>query len=883
MKIKGRRDRHSSVSSRAALVRSAVAAGIAATIAGSAASFAQEVAAPRPTATQSGGEEVLDEVRVIGSAAGAVGLEQLRDVPQSISLVTGENLDRFLARDIKDLVNYVGNISWSPGNSRTSSISIRGVGKQSQTDAMDPSVGVIIDEVPYAYNPLATFGFFDIEAIEVSRGPQGTAQGKNASVGVIKVTTKAPSLYEWESTYQLTLGQNNRAAATVATGGPLVDGSLAWRASVYADKGDGDYANRYNTDHSFMNRDKAEGRLQLLWVPQDNFTARFIADIKPRTQEFYNGWSFSRPSPTQYANGAPYTSLTSEQRLQRRWFNQGELYDWDWTRDYYSETIYHESQRPLVTRSSGLSAELNWDLGRSTLTSISSWRDYEFRAGNDEGTPFDITKNGGGFVVHTQRSHELRFASEAGARFGYSAGAYFLQQDTLYVSGGNANGGDAGAWFANNARYNRLDSDPAGRYLLANSLWNLHIRQGQEIENETVAAFVNLNWRLSDNVTLVTGLRFSNEDRRNWTWKRITSQGYAPELNPVRSYDVELGGFDSNGAGALTADNTPQQLALADFTANKYFGVASYAALTPLQQQLIADAKGTRSGVIGQLWADDVLGTFKDTQPTYIFSPTWQLSDNVSAYFAAQYTEKTGIALVTNGYATPAEPEETSSRELGIKASLLDNRWVFGADLFITDVKNYQQGVLIYDPYTTLTTNDGETYYTSQTGNAEEVRAQGLEIDSTFSATDYFTIRLSASYNDAYYRKFTKSATRAENRWPGSEPYEDVSGETLPGASKIQANLGFDYRRPIGGDRTFHLSWNTAYNSKAKSDSSLSEYSWIPGHSISDAAIGYGWGDHEVNLLVRNALNDDTPLSLSWTSWTPAIPRWVGVSFSGRL
>ncbi|MCR6654150.1 MAG: Plug domain-containing protein [Cellvibrionaceae bacterium] len=106
-------------------------------------------------------------------------LESLQDVPLSISVVPGEELERLHASDLGAITKRAANISWNQGNQRTSSVSIRGVGKVGQTEAQDPSVGIIVDGVSYAYNPMSSsYNFVDVEAVEVTRGPQGTLMGK---------------------------------------------------------------------------------------------------------------------------------------------------------------------------------------------------------------------------------------------------------------------------------------------------------------------------------------------------------------------------------------------------------------------------------------------------------------------------------------------------------------------------------------------------------------------------------------------------------------------------------------------------------------------------------------------------------------------------------
>ena len=120
-------------------------------------------------------------------------LEPLQEVPLSISVVTGKELDRLQATEIGAITQRASNVSWNLGNQRTSSLSIRGVGRQGQTEAQDPSVGFIVDGVSYGYNALtSSFDFIDVDTVEVTRGPQGTLLGKNASLGVVSVNTRRP-------------------------------------------------------------------------------------------------------------------------------------------------------------------------------------------------------------------------------------------------------------------------------------------------------------------------------------------------------------------------------------------------------------------------------------------------------------------------------------------------------------------------------------------------------------------------------------------------------------------------------------------------------------------------------------------------------------------
>ena len=106
-------------------------------------------------------------------------IERLQDVPLSVSVTTGTELARLDAYGIDAIAKRAANISWNTGNQRTSSISIRGIGKIGQTEAQDPSVGVIVDGVSYAYNALtSSFDFVDVDTVEVARRSEERRVGK---------------------------------------------------------------------------------------------------------------------------------------------------------------------------------------------------------------------------------------------------------------------------------------------------------------------------------------------------------------------------------------------------------------------------------------------------------------------------------------------------------------------------------------------------------------------------------------------------------------------------------------------------------------------------------------------------------------------------------
>lgn len=825
-------------------------------------------------------------------------IEKLQDVPLSVSVVTGSELNRLNATDISAITKRAGNISWNTGNQRSSSISIRGIGKVGQTEAQDPSVGFMVDGVAYAYNALtSSFDFIDIDTVEVTRGPQGTLLGKNSSMGTVAINTRKPS-FTPSADYGLSFKNRDGVSAWFAGGGPLVDDLIAYRATFSFSKQRGDMVNTYNRDVTYTNTDRASGRVQFLVTPDPSFSARLAFDAQPRSGEATNGRTIATDPISTYTDGSPNTTTTNATRLGRRWFTETGLYTADDYDNADTKDLKNDSARPLVTGSHGSLADLNWKLDNGfSVTSITALKDYHFNAVNDEGTPYDIYRNSGGFWNdYHQFSQELRLSSPVGGLVDYQTGLYHIRVRNV-ATYQRIWGHDAGAWLASDSQYSTLDTDSAGRELLRNSLANLSMDFAspsgqQDIRNKSTAGYGQANWHFTDDLTVTTGLRLTRENRRNTTSAGINDQGAGAALNPTAVGSVNLGGFSSDSkTGALTGTNSAEQLALADAVAKKYFGVSSYSSLNSAQLKQVAAAKAIRATAIGVVWDQTEAQPFQAWQHSFVLSPSYKLSPNQTAYFSWQYGEKAGIAQTVNGVSALVQPEKTSSLELGLKSTLLDRTLVLNADVFLSRMRNYQQSVRVLDEYTTDLKNDGTNYYTSATGNVPKVQVSGLEIDGVYSGIRNTTLRFSGAYNKAVYKSFPNAALAAED---GSSKvtapaYYDVSGQTLAGAPKFSFNVGSEYRVPVSGDKVFHTDANVAYNTSFLSDNALSRYSRIPGSATVDFGLGLGKrdGKYDVSFIVKNLFNDDTPVarvpSTSAATYTLPVPRSFALQFISKL
>jgi iron complex outermembrane receptor protein len=875
--------------------------GVATPAAVAPAAAAPESAAPadvaKPDAAAGDGTQSLGRVTVRSRNR----IEKVQDVPLSVSVVSSRELERELSLDIGAIAKRASNFERNTGNSRTYSLSIRGVGKVSQTEAQDTSVGVIQDGVNLAYAPLSSFDFFDVDSVEVNRGPQGTLLGKNSTMGVVVVNNKKPSFVP-DAAWSVTLGQRNTVISQFAGGGPVIDDVLAWRGSVTLNKGKGYYQNKYNPDQTYYDRDRVAGRVQFLFTPTSDFSARAVLDRQPSGGEYYNGLTVRTPTPATYANGGSTlhtgnsnttatNTLDIGNKLGRRWFTSSGRFDYA---DWLSGGIDLDNQRPLITSTQGASLELKWKVLDHELTSITAYRDYHFHARNDEGTPFDIQLNGGGKVdAYRQQSQEFRLASTQGGFVDYQAGLLFFRNTVDFGQMGynQSWGSDAGAWFATNAQYAVLDADGAGRTLLQDSLDGATKSAAQYIKNKSVAVYGQADWHLSEALTLTTGLRLTKEDRRNAANSLVDAYGRGGAgLNAVSSGNVQLGGFDSvafspanvtaGTAGSLTNANSAAQTALANAVAQKYFGVATYAGLSNAQRAQVAAAKAIRATQFGTLFNTIDAAAFRKTQPGLNLSQSYKINEDQTTYLTLQYGEKGGVAQVVNGVSRQAAPEKVTSLEWGLKSAFLDKTLFLNTDIFQSNVLNYQQPVVIPDPLNPATT-------VSYTGNAERVIVRGLEVDGAYTGIRNTTLRFAGAYNEAKYRQFTGSPIPAEINPSavGQLAYQDVSGQFLSGASRYTFNVGAEYRLPIFGDKVFHTSFNTAFKSRWNSDANLSAYSWINSRFVTDLSAGFGRADgkFDVNVIVKNAFDDRTPQGQTWNTITPGDPRWIGIQFSGKL
>ena len=373
-------------------------------------------------------QNVLEEIVVTAQKRE----ENIQDVPISISRLAGQRFEsRFLGgEDILALAGTVPGLHIESSNGRLAPrFYLRGLGNADFTQAASQPVSIVFDEVPMEKAALKSFPLFDVDDVEVIRGPQGTLFGRNTTAGIIKVDTRRPT-EETEGYIKASGGNKGTVNVEGAIGGALVENTLLARAS-FLTQHRSDWINNAYTgeDDAIGGFEIFAGRVQLLWTPADNFTAWVM-----HQRQDQDGHSASAFRANVFDNGS--NKLNENYDRNTIWFDGG-------------------GNNPALIKSHGTTVKLDWEAGSHTFTSITSYQDVydRFARGDIDGgfgCAFCGSPNGPGlvpFAVDTgsdveldQITQEIRIASNLDGSLNYQIGAFYFEDDfhTIAMSSAEA-------------------------------------------------------------------------------------------------------------------------------------------------------------------------------------------------------------------------------------------------------------------------------------------------------------------------------------------------------------------------------------------------------------------------------------------------------------
>lgn len=380
-----------------------VAASLSAAFAAGPAAHAQQATASGPI------EEVVVTARYRE--------ESVQDSPTSVTAFNQVLLDKITAQDLRDVGPASPNVRIQPVTTfpNSAAVSIRGMGTQNIESTNEMRAGISINGV-FISRPIATLiDFFDVESVQVLRGPQGTTFGKNSLVGGIAIDTIRPDgTLDYKA--ELTAGNYGREDLRAAVQFPIIEDKLSMRVSGMLQNYDGHFKNRVNGDR-LNGEDVDTVRATLRWTPTDTFEATLIG-----------GWLKER-------SDAPGGDDASDPNQLLSIIFQGPPFFWTGEPD---DGVYNVGRDALDfhnTDQKSLTAIVDWEVGEYTITSITGYVETDdFIASDFDQTeiPFFPTFRD---QVHDQFSQEIRLQSNYVGRDGFLGnlewvvGLFYFEQE----------------------------------------------------------------------------------------------------------------------------------------------------------------------------------------------------------------------------------------------------------------------------------------------------------------------------------------------------------------------------------------------------------------------------------------------------------------------
>ncbi|KQY80461.1 TonB-dependent receptor [Brevundimonas sp. Root1423] len=789
---------------------------------------------------------------VFGIAGAASAQQAPQDQPTTIDdiIVTAQKREQNL-QDVPIVVTTLSQETLLTVTSTSSEASttarIRGVGTVGDNPGLESSVGIVIDGVYRSRNSVGFGDLGEMARIEVLKGPQGTLFGKNTSAGVINIITEAPS---FTPGYNAELGVGNYGAmgAAGSVTGPLTD-QLAFR--LYAARrvrngfynvnlGDGP---RTNTDD--QNQDFGTVRGQLLWLPNDNTSVRLIADYSSRDEYCCTG--------VQIRTGQTYPfidalSTGTGQRPPAAGF--GPL--------PFSRTAFANRDTGQDVHDMGVSVEANIDIpgmfGGATLTSVTSWRDWETQLGQDiDYTGADIAyrvqDNQNGYSV-SALTQEFRLAGQ-NETFDWLVGL-FATSETIDRADSWYFGADYTPFisFLLTANLNRATAatpTPPGPIPIDPGRVGCFTRTGQtaaglgaclygsplspasgpgftlgqgyadnyEQESTSFAIFTNNTWHVTDAFDLTLGLRYTMDDK-SLEGRQQNVNGNGATCTAAQLNAAAIG-------GALGAGNVGGILgALCLPFANSAFN-----------NRIVAEN------------ADDgeLSGTVK---------ASYRLNESILTYvsyargyksfgFNLDRVHRTGTITPVTSLYFPSE--YVDSYEAGVKMTLLSRTLLLNATYFDQTFENFQ-----------LNTFNGVGFTVEP---IPELTSRGVDADMVwFTPVDGLSMQGGVTYTDAEYGVFTAADLVDPNNFPAASL---LPGSRPSFAPEWSASLSINYDRNIGNGLRAGFSLAGKYMSEYNTGSDLSPFKMQDAFTTMNGRITLGSEDERwtADFWVQNLTDEE--------------------------
>ncbi len=794
--------------------------------------------------------------------------ENLQDVPIPISVVSGALLADSGTTNVLKLEELVPSLQIYSSNPRNTALNIRGLGTTFglTNDGVEVGVGLYVDGVFWARPAQASLDFLDVERIEVLRGPQGTLYGKNTTSGAINITSKKPS-FTPATDVEISYGDWGFLQAKATTTGPLIGDKLAGRLSFSGTQRDGmlKNASKQNSGDDLNDQNNLGVRGSLLWNATDNLEVILAGDYTRQRPEGYAQVPV-RVAPTYRTANRQFFGLIDSINATQPGVNYSLP-----VAETFRTTITNPSVGGIPTGPNGIYAEfdafarttdadvahrsyqnidgqsltLNWDVGPGTLTSITARRKWDWFPSNDRdflGLP--ITTQSANRSTQDQWSQEVRYAGDLYDNLSFVIGAFYFEQ-TIETHNTQSQGSAAARWLIDPRASNVFTGSDGTTIRGDQAAFIPALLDGytqiQNVYTDTTSAavFGQLEWKVTDKLRLLPGLRFN--------------------------YDEKSTDYDSPVSGGLSPVGQPNSGAIV-------------AAKNSILSRQTYQASTDDTNISGQL------------------TVAYDVTDNINTY-ATYATSFKSFALNVGGVpaGTPVvvEPEEVTHYEVGVKT-----RPFSGATLNITayntDIQDYQTTV-VANVVGTLRGYLANAEKVRVRGVEIDASARLTENFSVYAAVAYTDGKYVSFPNAPLPIEETgRPIPNPNGAGTITAQFKDISGARLPGVSDWAASAGGEYTLPskfFGRDGDYFIGADVSWRTDFSSDPSASAYLNIEGYSLVNGRIGFrganGW---DVFLWGRNLGGTEYYEILAAQSGGSGLivgtlgdPRTVGITLRGSF
>jgi outer membrane receptor protein involved in Fe transport len=783
--------------------------------------MAVSASAQTTPAEEAAAEEQYDDNEIIVTATKRE--QTLQEIPVAVTVTSAADIEKAQVRDLNDLQTLAPTLRVTQlQSSANTNFIIRGFGNGANNAGIEPSVGVFIDGVYRSRSASQIGDLPNLQRVEVLRGPQSTLFGKNASAGVISIITAAPK-FKFGGSAELSYGNYNAIVAKADITGPISD-TIAFSLAANYNKRDG-YAKDLNLGTKVNERNRYGFRGQLLVQPNEDFTIRLIGDYDKIDEDCCVAGNVVN-GPT-----GPIVNFLAG----------GIAID---ANNPFSYNVYNNLPSSNKIDNYGGSAQIDYDLGNLSLTSITAYRGVDSFSNQDSDfTAAELLQQNINDTQIRTFTQEFRVASDFDGPLNFLLGGYYFDEKIDVANDiefgadfraygnaliGAATGGALnftileGAFGASDFAAGLAPSPAvyANRFFAAGTGYD----EVYTLKDKAYSAFGTVDFEITPDLILTGGFNYTN-DKKRFSSNVVASEAFsainfdAPQYGAFRNQLLFRGGLAQQVGGILGLGRSATAAEIGAFAQGNpaAFGQVSAGVQAFANANQNNPAANPLAGLRALQFQPPLVnfpnavesGRTNDDKFTYTGRLAYKINDYLNVY--ASYA--TGFKASSINISRDSRPFASDAAALGA-AGLLQPNQTFGsrfarpenAEVFEIGLKAKWDVAALNITFFKQSIKGFQTNVFTGTGfalaNAAKQSTKGFEFDGRVMPTDQLTLTASVVYLDPVYDSFTNSTQG------------DLSGTRPSGIPALSTTLGADYDFDLGNDNELNLRVDYHYESQ---------------------------------------------------------------------